>query len=141
VLCLFATVRLRAPCRVVSRFADELWRVLFVHCEAAEEGTRTIVAECLGKLACIEPARLLPLLAERVSAGAPPFARCTAMAAFKFLSAAPGTTAALDESLGALCPQLFVLVNDADPDVRRVTLAAFNSMAHNKVAQHKLFCC
>ena len=33
--------------------------VLFNHCESREEGTRNVVAECLGKLTLIDPNRLL----------------------------------------------------------------------------------
>ena len=46
------TTCLYAPCRTL----------LFSHCESAEEGTRNVVAECLGKLTLIDPDRLLPLL-------------------------------------------------------------------------------
>lgn len=36
--------------------------LLFSHCESTEEGTRNVVAECLGKLTLVDPLRLLPLL-------------------------------------------------------------------------------
>ena len=36
--------------------------MLFHHCECPEEGTRNVVAECLGKLTLIIPEQLLPLL-------------------------------------------------------------------------------
>ena len=36
--------------------------MLFNHCECSEEGTRNVVAECLGKLTLIDPQTLLPKL-------------------------------------------------------------------------------
>ena len=35
---------------------------MFSHCESTEEGTRNVVAECLGKLTLVDPLRLLPQL-------------------------------------------------------------------------------
>ena len=36
--------------------------VLFSHCENNEEGTRNVVAECIGKLTLVDPESLLPQL-------------------------------------------------------------------------------
>ena len=36
--------------------------VLFQHFESAEEGTRNVVAECVGKLTLVDPEALLPKL-------------------------------------------------------------------------------
>ncbi|KAF0035583.1 hypothetical protein F2P81_013341 [Scophthalmus maximus] len=38
-------------------------------CECPEEGTRNLVAECLGKLTSLEPAQLLPRLKQQLKAG------------------------------------------------------------------------
>ena len=43
-------------------FAEEVWSILFNNCESEEEGTRSAVAECLGKLTMINPQKYLPAL-------------------------------------------------------------------------------
>lgn len=39
------------------------------NCECQEEGTRNLVAECLGKLTALNAARLLPRLKEQLKTG------------------------------------------------------------------------
>ncbi len=43
-------------------YVENVWALLLKHCECTEEGTRNVVAECLGKLTLIDPETLLPRL-------------------------------------------------------------------------------
>ncbi|XP_046829916.1 cullin-associated NEDD8-dissociated protein 1 isoform X2 [Vespa crabro] len=39
----------------LQNFVPSIWMLLYRHCECTEEGTRNVVAECLGKLTLIDP--------------------------------------------------------------------------------------
>lgn len=64
-------------------FIPAIWQQLFNHCECSEEGTRNIVAECLGKLTLINPSELLPQLQESLHSPSP-LMRTTVVTAVKF---------------------------------------------------------
>lgn len=50
-------------------YVENIWSLLLKHSECAEEGTRNVVAECLGKLTLIDPETLLPRLKGYLAAG------------------------------------------------------------------------
>nr|CAH7745683.1 unnamed protein product [Callosobruchus chinensis] len=56
---------------------------LYCHCECQEEGTRNVVAECLGKLTLIDPTNLLPKLKRSLNSPSP-LMRTTVVTAVKF---------------------------------------------------------
>lgn len=106
-----------------------IWTLLINHSECREEGTRNVVAECLGKLTMMNPVELLPLLQQYL--GSPsPLARATIITAMKFtISDQP---APIDPLLRTSIGSFFQPLDDPDINVRRVALVAFNSAAHNK---------
>lgn len=110
-------------------FIPEIWVQLSKHCQCAEEGSRNVVAECLGKLCVLEPKDLLPHLKEFLKSPEP-LTRTTAVTAVKFtISDQPQ---AIDPLLRSCMSELLVPLRDPELGVRRVALVAFNSAAHNK---------
>ncbi|CAH2102688.1 unnamed protein product [Euphydryas editha] len=110
-------------------FIPEIWVQLSKHCQCAEEGSRNVVAECLGKLCLLEPQDLLPHLKEFLKSPEP-LTRTTAVTAVKFtISDQPQ---AIDGLLRACMAELLLPLRDPELGVRRVALVAFNSAAHNK---------
>uniref|UniRef100_A0A4W6DBK7 TATA-binding protein interacting (TIP20) domain-containing protein n=1 Tax=Lates calcarifer TaxID=8187 RepID=A0A4W6DBK7_LATCA len=108
------------PASSLSPHVESIWALLFQNCECQEEGTRNLVAECLGKLTLVNPAQLLPRLKQQLKAGSP-LARSTVVTAIKFTI--------VDQ------PKIFLktsTLQDNDINVRRVALVMFNSAAHNK---------
>lgn len=51
----------------LTPFLDEIWQLLFDFCGSFEEGTRNVVAECLGKLTLVHSEEFLPRLCASVS--------------------------------------------------------------------------
>ena len=69
--------------RGLGPYVPDIWSQLFRHCECNEEGTRNVVAECLGKLCLIEPEQLLPKLQAALNSPSP-MMRTTVVTAMKF---------------------------------------------------------
>uniref|UniRef100_A0A1A8U0Q3 Cullin-associated and neddylation-dissociated 2 (Putative) n=1 Tax=Nothobranchius furzeri TaxID=105023 RepID=A0A1A8U0Q3_NOTFU len=115
----------------LSPHLESIWTLLFQHCECQEEGTRNLVAECLGKLTLANPAQLLPRLRQQLKTGSP-LARSTVVTAVKFTIV--DHPAPIDSLLKDCIGDFLKTLQDDDIDVRRVALVMFNSAAHNKPA-------
>ncbi|XP_053325783.1 cullin-associated NEDD8-dissociated protein 1-like [Spea bombifrons] len=117
------------PCEELRPYQEDVWKLLLQYCEAAEEGTRNVVAECLGKLTLVNPDQLLRRLCKQLDSGSPQ-TRSTVITAFKFtISDQP---APIDPLLQNCIGDFLKCLKDPEPNVRRVTLVMFNSAAHNK---------
>jgi len=107
----------------------DLLPLLFENCENEEEGTRNVVAECLGKLSVLSPAELVPTLVERVKAESA-FTRSTVVTALKF--AVVERSQPIDQLLYPEMGKFLELLKDKDLNVRRNSLLTLNYAAHNK---------
>ncbi|KAM7006274.1 cullin-associated NEDD8-dissociated protein 2 isoform 1-T1 [Tautogolabrus adspersus] len=118
-----------SPASSLSPHVESIWSLLFQHCECQEEGTRNLVAECLGKLTLVNAAQLLPRLKQQLRAGSP-LARSTVVTAVKFTIV--DHPAPVDSLLRDCIGDFLKTLQDEDINVRRVALVMFNSAAHNK---------
>ncbi|XP_010568546.1 PREDICTED: cullin-associated NEDD8-dissociated protein 2 isoform X1 [Haliaeetus leucocephalus] len=118
-----------SPADGLKPYVEDIWALLFKHCECTEEGTRNVVSECLGKLTLVNPSELLPRLKKQLSSGSP-HARSTVVTAIKFTIA--DQPQPIDALLKGCIGDFLKTLQDPDLNVRRVALAMFNSAAHNK---------
>lgn len=108
---------------------DSIWTKLFKYCECSEEGSRNVVAECLGKLVLVKPEKLLPSLQLALNNDSP-LMRTAVVSAIKFtISDQPQP---IDSLLRQYIGHFLRALQDPEPAVRRVALVAFNSAVHNK---------
>jgi cullin-associated NEDD8-dissociated protein 1 len=110
-------------------YLDSILQLLFDNTECDEEGARTVVAKCLGKLALISPAQLLPALQKRVSEGST-LTRATAVTAVKY--AIVDAPHEVDSHLATSIGDFLRCLADKELEVRRAALLTLNYAAHNK---------
>ncbi|XP_006901109.1 PREDICTED: cullin-associated NEDD8-dissociated protein 2 [Elephantulus edwardii] len=110
-------------------YVEDIWALLFQRCEGAEEGARSVVAECIGKLVLVNPSSLLPRFRKQLAAGQP-HTRSTVITAVKFLIT--DQPHPIDPLLKSYIGEFMESLQDPDLNVRRATLAFFNSAVHNK---------
>ncbi|MCO5610009.1 hypothetical protein L7F22_064244 [Adiantum nelumboides] len=108
---------------------EKILSLLFSHCESEEEGVRNVVAECLGKLALIEPPKLVPALLARCRSPSA-FTRATVVIAIKYTILE--RPQAIDDQISPCISSFLMLIKDADRHVRRAAVSALSTAAHNK---------
>lgn len=117
------------PASSLSPHLESIWALLVQNCQSPEEGTRNLVAECLGKLTLVNPEQLLPRLKQQLKAGSA-LARSTVVTAIKFTIV--DQPAPIDALLKDCIGDFLSTLQDEDINVRRMALVMFNSAAHNK---------
>ncbi|KAK8959556.1 Cullin-associated NEDD8-dissociated protein 1 [Platanthera guangdongensis] len=110
-------------------YIEKMLALLFNHCESEEEGVRNVVAECLGKIALIEPRNLIPALKVRTTSPAA-FTRATVVIAVKY--SIVERPEKIDEILYPEISTFLMLIKDNDRHVRRAAVLALSTAAHNK---------
>lgn len=69
--------------QALKPYISDIWNILIKHCECNEEGTRNVVAECLGKLTLLDPENLIRKLESYLDCQSS-LARATVVTAIKF---------------------------------------------------------
>ncbi|CAA19440.1 Cullin-associated NEDD8-dissociated protein 1 [Caenorhabditis elegans] len=109
----------------------DIWGMLMANAGGNEDGTRSVVAECLGRLCSFDPESLLPKLKESMRSSDPAI-RSSAVSAIKYMI--NDEKRIVDITLQKQIGDFLAAVRDEDLKVRRVALVVLNSAAHNKPA-------
>jgi len=113
----------------LQKFLDQLLALLFEFTGTEEEGNRNVVAECLGKLALIDPARVVVALKDRVGSPKVEVRACVATA---IKSAIIEKTSPVDAVLHQHIAAFLDLIKDSEIAVRKAVLLSLNFTAHLK---------
>lgn len=108
---------------------EQIWSLLVTNAHYPDDGTRYVVADCMGKLTLLRPQVLLPQVVSYLGSSEKSV-RETAVNAIRFtITDRPHE---IDELLIANMGAIIQTLDDQNLDVRRLGLLAFNSILHNK---------
>ncbi|KAI2629165.1 TIP120-domain-containing protein [Hypomontagnella submonticulosa] len=112
----------------ISSYENEIWQLLFSASQL--EDNKAICAECIGRLAIMEPKTYIPKLQELLKDRSPVF-RGVAVQALRYML--PDSDDSFDLMLKpVLFDMLLTVLKDDDMEIRRLGMTALNSAAHNK---------
>uniref|UniRef100_A0A8C9VG79 Cullin-associated and neddylation-dissociated 1 n=1 Tax=Scleropages formosus TaxID=113540 RepID=A0A8C9VG79_SCLFO len=112
-------------------YVESVWTLLLTHSECAEEGTRNVVAECLGKLTLIDPETLLPRLKGYLLSGdflktlEDPDLNVRRVALVTFNSAAHNKPSLIRDLLDSVLPHLYNETKVRKELIREVEMGPF----------------
>ena len=109
---------------MVGAIVGDVAGLLFENAPNADEGVRAMVAECLGKLALVQPTTMLPRMAAGL-ADASALTRGTMVSALKY-----AVPTGEEATFATHVPAFLALMTDADIGVRRQAFLTFNNVAH-----------
>ncbi|KAF4551178.1 TIP20-like protein [Elsinoe fawcettii] len=112
----------------ILEYSKDLWNMILT--AAKEEDNKALGAECIGRLAIIDPTAYLPQLSTYLE-DTEPAVRGMVIAAFRYTFT--DTDQGYDMHLQPLIVQsLSKMLNEENLENRRLALTTFNSAAHNK---------
>lgn len=112
----------------IAPYAQPLWEKLFAVCKI--EDNRAVGAECVGRLALIDPNAYIPELQQYLR-DSDPMIRGTVISAFRFTLA--DVSGAYTELLArTMLPLITTMLSDSNIDNRRLAVTTLNSALHNK---------
>ncbi|TKA29156.1 hypothetical protein B0A50_03666 [Salinomyces thailandicus] len=112
----------------IKPYAQTLWQNIINTGQA--EDNKVVSAECVGRLAIIDPTAYLPQL-QTFLQNPKPSVRGMVISALRYVFSE--TDASYDDNLrSSIVPMLATMLADSDLDNQRVALSAFNSALHNK---------
>ncbi|KAI1801365.1 TIP120-domain-containing protein [Daldinia bambusicola] len=112
----------------ISSYESEIWRLLFSASQL--DDNKAICAECIGRLAIMEPKTYIPKLQELLGDPSPAF-RGVAVQALRYTL--PDSDESFDLMLKTvLFDMLLTVLKDKDMEIRRLGMTALNSAVHNK---------
>eukprot|EP00668_Euglena_longa_P003210 GGOE01003756.1.p1 GENE.GGOE01003756.1~~GGOE01003756.1.p1 ORF type:complete len:1245 (+),score=345.28 GGOE01003756.1:65-3799(+) len=126
------TVSATTPNSPLVPFVSQVLPLLFEYSESPEEGIRNVVAECVGKLALMDPHVVLPQLKTHTSAGSNPWKRATIITALKYTITE--SKQEIDKYLAADLQQFLApsLKKDEPVKIRRAAILLLTAATHNK---------
>ncbi|KAK0383764.1 hypothetical protein NLU13_9675 [Sarocladium strictum] len=112
----------------LQRYSEEIWKQLLIAADKADN--RVICAECVGRLAILDPQGFLPKLKTLLKDES---AAVRGMAVQAVRYTLPESDEAFDAILRTvLVDMLLVMLQDADMEIKRLAMTTLNSAAHNK---------
>jgi cullin-associated NEDD8-dissociated protein 1 len=113
----------------IAPFAVKLWQILLA--ASNDEDNRVVGAECIGRLALIDPVSYVPHLQEYLS-NDNPTVRGTVISAFRY-TLSDSSSAYNDVLRPLIIPMLVSMLSDRDLGNHRLALTTLNSAIHNKM--------
>ncbi|KAK6348882.1 hypothetical protein TWF730_009648 [Orbilia blumenaviensis] len=114
----------------ISQFGTEIWNHLIT--AAKHEESKSIAAECVGRLAIIDPRAYIPGLQQQLS-DPDPAVRGVVISGLRYTLT--DTTGSFDAFLQPVVTELLVtMLNDPNLDNRKLALTTLNSAAHSKAS-------
>lgn len=115
----------------LRNYMEKILPVLQLHCQSEEEGIRTMVADCFGKLSVVDPSTIFPVLAQMYQNQESNFTRWTAVTSIKYCLLCSSVPLPFDH-LKQNLPIFLGCLRDSDLDVRKASLLTLNSVAHHQ---------